>query len=146
MITRLCALQLSLGTRRWWLCLVEELGASVNLATKYGVTPLMFASAKKHEKIVRYLLKIGADAQATHVNLRTAAVDVSNFFEATAEQTAYLEARTHCANPGCKGAGLKKCANCKEAFFCSTDCQVAAWPAHKVECKRRVEAKTNKLN
>jgi ankyrin repeat protein len=41
--------------------LVEELGADVNKAALYGETPLMLASSKKHEKIVRYLLKNCAD-------------------------------------------------------------------------------------
>jgi hypothetical protein len=56
------------------------------------------------------------------------------------EQTAYLEARTHCVNPGCDGAGLKKCAGCLKVFFCGPACIRAHWPAHKVECKRIVVA------
>jgi hypothetical protein len=71
------------------------------------------------------------------------AVDVSKAYGAPAEQTAYLEARTHCGNPGCSGARLKKCANYKEVFFCSKACQVAHWPAHKPDCKRRVQAKAD---
>ena len=82
------------------------------------------------------------DAQASS-QLGTAA-DFSKHFGAPAEQTAYLEARTHCAKPGCGGAGLKKCAGCLEVFFCSSNCQVAHWPAHKADCKRRVEAKLSK--
>jgi hypothetical protein len=52
--------------------------------------------------------KHGADSQASHPQLGTAA-DFSKEFGAPAEQTAYLEARTHCAKPGCSGTGLKKC-------------------------------------
>jgi ankyrin repeat protein len=133
------------GNKQMVVCLVEELGAKVNLATKDDMTPLMLASGKKYEKIIRYLLKNGADVQAslTKGGLVTA-VDVSKHYGAPAEQTAYIEARTHCANPGCDGAGLKKCANCKEIFFCSKDCQVASWPMYKVNCKRRVDAKSGK--
>ncbi|CAH0476139.1 unnamed protein product [Peronospora belbahrii] len=29
---------------------------------------------------------------------------------------------------------LKRCAQCNAALFCNRECQVAAWPAHKVEC------------
>jgi hypothetical protein len=123
--------------------LVNELGANVNKRTLDGSSPLMIASRLKHGEVVRWLLKKGADAQAEHKHFGTAA-DVSKAFGAPPGNTAYLEARTHCAKIGCSGAGLKKCANCLEIFFCSKDCQVAAWPAHKADCKRRVEAKASK--
>jgi hypothetical protein len=122
-------------------CLVKELGADINKGTLVGGTPLMVASKNMHTEVVRWLLKNGANAQAKLKDLSTAA-DVSKHYEAPAESTAYLEARMHCSNTGCSGAGLKKCARCFEVFFCSQDCQVAAWPAHKVDCKRRVAEKT----
>jgi hypothetical protein len=53
--------------------------------------------------------------------------------------------RTYCANPSCDSAGLKKCANCLEVYFCTKECQVTHWPAHKADCKRRVEAKASKM-
>jgi hypothetical protein len=52
------------------------------------------------------LTKHGANAKASHDQGSTAA-DFSRQQGASAEQTAYLEARTHCANPGCDGAGFK---------------------------------------
>jgi hypothetical protein len=103
----------------------------------------MVASRYHHNEVVRWLLKNGANAQ-TKLNGSFTAADVSKSFGAPAESTAYLEARTYCANSGCSGAGLKKCANCLDVFFCSKECQVAAWPAHKADCKRRVEAKVGK--
>ena len=30
---------------------------------------------------------------------------------------------------------MKICATCKHAWYCSADCQKAAWPAHKPRCK-----------
>jgi glutaminase len=45
--------------------LINEVGADVNQATHDGRTPLTVASANKHEKLVRFLLKKGADAQAS---------------------------------------------------------------------------------
>jgi ankyrin repeat protein len=131
------------GIKDMVVCLVRDLGADINQANYDGGTPLMAASGMQHEKIVRYLLKNGANAQALYTNIGTA-VDVSKLYGAPAKQTAYLEARTHCANRGCSGAGLKKCATCLEVFFCSKGCQVAAWPVHKADCKRRVEAKGGK--
>jgi hypothetical protein len=93
-------------------CLVK-LGADINPVAKDGTTPLMLAAAMVHHKIVRYLLKDGADPQALHESLGTAA-DISKSFSAPSEQTAYLQARTHCANSRCTNAsaGLKKCERC----------------------------------
>jgi ankyrin repeat protein len=125
-------------------CLVDEHGADVNQAAHDGSTPLMIAADMMQHKVVRYLFKHGADPQATLKGNKRMATDLSRTQGAPAEQTAYLEARTHCANPDCSGAGLKKCAKCLEVFFCSKECQVAAWPAHKADCKRRVEAKASK--
>jgi ankyrin repeat protein len=116
-------------------CLVKELGADVNQATHDGRTPLMHASFMKHEHVVVWLLKNGADSQVSSNKFSTA-VEISRLFGASAEHTAYLEARTHCAKPGCGGAGLKKCAGCLKVYFCSPECQGAFWPSHKAECKR----------
>jgi ankyrin repeat protein len=120
-------------------CLIKEFGADINQATFNGSTPLMVAAAHKHTDIVVWLSKHGADAQALHQHGGTAA-DVSREYDAPAELTEYLHARAHCANPGCDGAGLKKCAGCLKVFFCSPTCIRAHWPAHKAECKRIAEA------
>jgi ankyrin repeat protein len=125
------------------MCLVKEVGADINQARLNGVTPLMAASYNKHTEVVVWLIKHGADTQATYRDGDTAA-DVSRTEGASVEQTEYLEARTHCANPGCDGAGLKKCAGCLKVFFCGPACIRAHWPAHKAECKRNAEAAAGK--
>jgi hypothetical protein len=114
--------------------LVEKLGADVNQATPDGRTPLGAASAGKHKSIAASLIKKGANPQASDPRFGTAA-DVSRIVGAHAEQTAYLEAKTHCTNPDCSGAGLKKCTGCKQARYCGSKCQLAHWPAHKADCK-----------
>jgi ankyrin repeat protein len=124
-------------------CLVNEFGANINKGRPDGATPLMAASKYKYNEVVRWLLKNGANAQTKLENSLTAA-DISKSNGAPDESTAYLEARTYCANTGCSGAGLKKCANCLEVYFCSKECQVVAWPAHKADCKGRVEANVGK--
>jgi ankyrin repeat protein len=121
--------------------LVKQLGADVNTSDELGRTPLMMASYGQHEKVIRWLIKNGADAQASHQEHGTAA-DYSRYYAAPVEQTAYLEARAHCANPGCSGAGLKKCSGCLEVYFCGPACIRAHWPVHKTECRRQsAEAK-----
>jgi hypothetical protein len=114
-------------------CLVDDLGADVNQTTNDGSTPLMTAAARLHHDIVRYLLKHGADAQSTRNDNGTAASD-SKQGNAPAEETAYIQARTHCANPTCTDAGLKKCESCLKVYFCGSACIRAHWPAHKAEC------------
>jgi len=46
----------------------------------------------------------------------------------------------NCANCG-KGEessnSLKTCTACKLVKYCSRDCQVAHWPQHKKECKKK---------
>jgi hypothetical protein len=115
-------------------CLVKELGADIHQADKKGGTPLMAASHYKHSSVVKWLIKAGADPQAS-APWGTAA-DLSKEAGASAEQTAYLEAKTHCSSPECSGAGILKCTGCKNARYCGEPCQLAHWKAHKADCKR----------
>jgi hypothetical protein len=108
-------------------------GADINLATDGNITPLMIAALKMQPKIVRYLLKQGADAQKVHPEYGTAA-DAYILYDAPPEETAYFLARMHCANPSCANAGLKKCERCLEVYFCGSACIRAHWLAHKAEC------------
>jgi ankyrin repeat protein len=99
-------------------CLVKEFGADVNQAgrdgssplnqaRRDGSSPLMTAAENKHDEVAVWLIEHGANSQASHPRGFTAA-DISKKYRAPADQTAYLEARTHCARPGCEGTGLKK--------------------------------------
>jgi hypothetical protein len=124
-------------------CIVEELGGDVNFVTHDGLTPLMAASASSHKMVAKYLIKHGADPQAFAPKYGTASQQ-SNSHGAPAHQTAYLEAKAHCASPFCAGTGLRKCTGCKKARYCSQQCQVAHWPAHKAECKQRAGQKAGK--
>jgi hypothetical protein len=104
----------------------------------------MAASFGKHAELVKWLVKEGADTQALQEDGERAS-DASREAGASAEQTAYLEAKTHCSNTGCSGAGIMKCMGCKQARYCGEECQLAHWQAHKADCKRwRTEAKAGK--
>ena len=63
-------------------------------------------------------------------------LDVAKAHKAPTEQIAYLEAKMHCSNPGCSGAGIMKCTGCKQVRYCGEACQLAHWKAHKADCKR----------
>jgi hypothetical protein len=111
----------------------------------------------KHIKIVVWLVKAGANPQASYKHMELIeccvkaginppasfvhgtdgnAADISRESKATTEQIAYLDAKTHCSSSGCSGAGLMKCTGCKQARYCGHQCQVAHWKAHKADCKR----------
>jgi hypothetical protein len=126
-------------------CLVKELSADIDKAADQGLrwcTPLMMASYKKHADVVRWLIKEGANTQACAYKenefgiFAVTAADLSKRTGASSEQTAYLEAKTHCSNPGCSGAGIKRCPACKQARYCGEPCQYAHWKAHKADSKR----------
>jgi ankyrin repeat protein len=115
-----------------------ELGADINQGTDDGATPLMAATEQKHEEIVTWLVKAGADTQIIFNNdPNFTAASLSKQVGASAEQTAYLEAKIHCSNAGCSGAaGALKCTGCKQVRYCGEVCQLAHWRAHKTDCKR----------
>jgi ankyrin repeat protein len=123
--------------------LVGKLGADVNQTSPDGRTALGYASAGKHRSIAAWLIKKGANPQASAPAYGNAA-DVSRRHGASASQIAYLEAKMHCSNPGCNGAGLKKCTGCKQARYCGQDCQLAHWPVHKADCKLQGKNTENK--
>jgi hypothetical protein len=120
-------------------CMVKELGADVNKGKQDGVTPLMSAAANKHEDMVAFLLKYGADPQHSAPGYGIAAHQ-SVMSGAPKEQTLYIMARTRCANPACDGTGVKKCAGCLKVYYCARECQLAHWATHKAECRRSAEA------
>jgi ankyrin repeat protein len=104
--------------------LVKELGTDINHINKNGSTPLMVASVLKHVVIVRWLVNAGANTQAvgTASGTEFTTATISKTFGASPEQTAYLEAKTHCPSPGCIGAGLLKCTGCRQARYCGEAC------------------------
>jgi hypothetical protein len=98
----------------------------------------MGASMAKHADIVRWLVKVGADTKASAAFDGTVftAATISKSIEASPEQTAYLEAKTHCSSPGCSSTGLLKCTGCRQTRYCGEVCQLANWKAHKADCRR----------
>jgi ankyrin repeat protein len=124
-------------------CLAKELGADVNQALHDGSTPLMLSANCKHEDVVAFLVKYGANVQVVAPSFGTAA-EFSRRAGAPAQQTQLLEDRWHCARLGCDGEGKKKCAGCLKVYYCTRECQLAHWPAHKAECRQSADKTTSK--
>lgn len=40
-----------------------------------------------------------------------------------------------CAAAGCEKIGIRRCGRCKDALYCSIECQTIAFPVHKGPCK-----------
>ena len=58
--------------------------------------------------------------------------------EAKAQAEKVAPGRQLCAHCGARevhAAHFKRCSACKAVVFCSKDCQLANWPAHKAACK-----------
>jgi hypothetical protein len=142
---RRCALRLRKATCHLAVvrCLVEEFEADVNLARKNGATALMVAASESNHKIFAYLMRHGANPQASAPAFGTAA-HISKTDGSPPEQTAYLEAKTHCSYPGCGGSGIKKCTGCKQVRYCGQQCQLAHWSLHKADCKAAAELRPAK--
>jgi hypothetical protein len=124
--------------------------AEINYASCVGTTALMTAALHKHAKVVVWLVKAGADPQQAVQVRGTDMITAAVLFRevgASAEQTAYLETKTHCSNPGCSGAGLSS-RSARAAGRRGTaareqcTCGLAQWPVHEADCKRwRAELK-----
>ncbi len=70
---------------------------------------------------------------------RAAAVSGAAAVAAAAPAAAAERPRRQCANCGATSGGgvkLKNCAGCRSIWFCSNQCQTAAWPRHKLVCAR----------
>lgn len=124
-------------------CLIEELGADINQPKHREATPFMIAAKMGYQNDVAYLLKRGANSQAS-LPASGVALDIVKADGAPAKLITYLEAKTHCSNLACAGAGIKKCTGCKQARYCGQTCQLAHRKAHKVECKRAAKDKDAK--
>ncbi|CAD6594497.1 MAG: hypothetical protein ASARMPREDX12_009136 [Alectoria sarmentosa] len=51
-----------------------------------------------------------------------------------------------CFNASCSEPGTRKCGACKNAKYCSQDCQRGHWNAHKATCKATSRSSTPKAN
>ncbi|KAJ1412261.1 ankyrin repeat-containing domain protein [Ochromonadaceae sp. CCMP2298] len=88
-----------------------------------------------------------AQAQQAGSSIKQAAAAGLNLYPTglTAEETGsqhFARSRHMCGNPACgkseqqAGRKLSKCDKCRCVRYCSRECQVAAWRAHKPQCRK----------
>ena len=117
--------------------LVSECGASVDLATKESVTPLMAATHSGHSKIARFLARRRANPKRKGPLLNGRPVSACDIAGGIGDTALTVWFSRVCSNPPCERRGKKKCARCLVARYCGVECQTAHWKAeHKADCQQ----------
>lgn len=57
-----------------------------------------------------------------------------NFVSQSLSSAQYVEFKSKCANCGSTAGAAKKCSTCHVARYCSKECQLSHWKAHKKVC------------
>jgi len=122
----------------------------VNAADNGLWTPLHVAAYRGHENICGALIAAGAHLHAVDSRGATPLMLAQQKHPAKTSMLDLLAGRGPEHPPGtvCDGCGrpeaevqLHPCSGCWSARYCSSACNVAAWPAHKAECKRMQAAR-----
>ena len=114
-----------------------------NLCTGFRVRLHSLQAAAQHNGVDGHLLNWSASKGRWDVKLSTG--------QELAVRPANLTLM--CSRPGCEigateaaGEGFKMCGQCREATYCSKQCQLTAWKdGHKQECKQRQEDRQNRV-
>jgi hypothetical protein len=67
------------------------------------------------------------------VSLKTL-FEMQTLISALDERRKQGKAKRTCDMPGCLNSGVKLCSRCRDASYCSVECNRAAWPSHKARC------------
>lgn len=106
----------------------QALETMVNIFVKAGLddkpqiashTALSLAAKEDQKRVIKTLLKAGADESACNDN-------------ATVKATIEKIACAHCG----ERKGTQLCGGCKKVSYCGKECQRAQWSSHKLECKK----------
>ncbi|KAK9804062.1 hypothetical protein WJX73_000599 [Symbiochloris irregularis] len=109
--------------------------------TNYICSPLEAALGYCDVKVVWTLLQLGASATDLAPHSKGAWEDMQADIKGLTEE-AGATPRQGRKDRACAQCGqvrhCKRCTACKLVFYCSKECQKAAWPKHKAECSSKV--------
>ncbi len=107
--------------------------------------PLVAALASLHQTATTVLpllhsrlvaLESGAaDSPQAAIAISASQQQFASFRAALTQQWNAMGSRNKCAGCGKEAVGLRACARCRSVYYCSRECQAAAWPQHKRECR-----------
>ena len=86
--------------------------------------------------VVEEIIQLSSEIHSLIKHSRRQKSGAEDFFQA--------QACAGCSKLPAAGCQLKTCSRCQVVGYCTKECQVANWPAHKGLCKRQVEM-TKKL-
>ncbi|KAF8147768.1 ankyrin repeat-containing domain protein [Mycena galopus ATCC 62051] len=124
-------------------CLLEH-GANVNHLNRYGEISLMGAMQLNHISTIDILMEYNADIDLCALDGWAAKRFITYGPQVTATMTKWIRKRTGAEAPraekccdacGKIEASLKNCGRCRVARYCSSECQLKAWPSHKKTCQ-----------
>ena len=123
----------------------------MNQVDKQGSSPLHSAAQEGHIKIVKLLVKKGANIhQATHQGQSPPHLATlkghNEVVDYLIKKGADFDDQGHAEGKACKSCGATdvpvfKCAGCKVVWYCSPECQKKDWKdggenKHKIQCPR----------
>jgi hypothetical protein len=118
-----------------------SLTAEALLVEEVGFVLKEVLSRNRRSALRAALNNLQANGSITNRRMNDQAKAATRGFEnikakAQAEQEApERQSCAHCSARAVHVAQFKRCAACKAVVFCSKDCQLANWPAHKAACK-----------
>jgi len=103
-----------------------------------GVDRNEVTSLRSKRDMVKKYVWLLVEEKRTDPTLQHQGEDCSNCPECRARRKALKrEAREERTCEACGKPSKQLCSHCKLSSFCSRECQVQAWPAHRVICKHR---------
>jgi ankyrin repeat protein len=110
----------------------ERADININAQNENGLTPLHFACSGNHHDCVKLLIEVGCNRFVVD-NLKRPASDFVPFADKSEMQILLINFCSQCA----KTVKCMLCSGCRQATYCSTECQKNHWPVHKVLCKSK---------
>ncbi len=88
-----------------------------------------------HARLASLLARESGDPAAAAAARSLADQTLRAASAAVSEGTACVMPDYTCAGCGKRAVGLRACARCRAAYYCSVQCQRVHWPQHKRECR-----------